>query len=214
MAVARDAEHFIEHRRKSLAASRPRDAPVNLALERKHMLIALRQIPVADLQALAISGEPTFVARTAIAGALPPGFVAKRAIEHLAQGKAELWCNTFYIVRVADNCIVGSCGFKDSPTNGRVEIGYGVSASCRGQGVATAAVSELLHLAFASGQATEVLAEVSPENLPSTRVVQRLRFENLGESINTEGELVVQWLARMRPDSSSGVVTLLLSRTV
>jgi [ribosomal protein S5]-alanine N-acetyltransferase len=166
------------------------------------MLIALQQIPVADLQALAVSGEPTLVARAVVAGALPPDFVAKRAIEHIAQGKAELWCNTFYIVRVADSCIVGSCGFKDSPTNGRVEIGYGVSASCRRQGVATAAVSELLHLAFASGQATEVLAEVSPENAPSTRLVQRLQFESLGERINTEGELVVQWLARVRPNPS------------
>jgi [ribosomal protein S5]-alanine N-acetyltransferase len=167
-----------------------------------HVLIALQQIPVADLLLLARSCEPEFVAYRAIAGALPPDFVAKRAIDHLALGKAELWCNTFYIVRAADNRIVGSCGFKDSPVNGRVEIGYGVSPSCRGQGVATAAVRELLHLAFTSGQATEVLAEVSPPNRASTRVVQKLSFAHLGERINAEGELVVQWLARMRPSPS------------
>ncbi|MFS8087341.1 MAG: GNAT family N-acetyltransferase, partial [Acidobacteriota bacterium] len=166
------------------------------------MDIALQQIPIADLHVLAKSGEPEFVARVALEGALPPDFVARRAIEHLAQGKQALWCNNFYIVGTADDRIVGSCGFKDSPSNGRVEIGYGVATSCRGQGIATAAVRELLCLASASGHATEVLAEVSPENTPSIRVVRRLGFKKIGERINAENELVLQWLARPQQDHS------------
>lgn len=160
------------------------------------MIVELQQISLSDLHVLADSRVPDELLPKAFEGALPPPFVAQRALARLDQGHAPLWCNKFYILRKADGAVVGSCGFKGAPVDGQVEIGYGVSPACQRQGVATAAVAQLLKLAFGSAEVTEVLAQVSPENVASTRVVQKLNFV-AGESKRDEkGELLVRWVAR------------------
>ncbi|MFZ6756727.1 GNAT family N-acetyltransferase [Undibacterium sp. Ji50W] len=126
--------------------------------------------------------------------ALPPAFVAARALSQIDVGAPAYWCSTFYIVSIEDRLIVGSCGFKSPPQNGRVEIGYGISPECRRQGAASAAVRSLLQLAFAGG-ATSILATVSPNNLASTRVVQKLGFESNGNAVDDQQELLTHWLA-------------------
>jgi [ribosomal protein S5]-alanine N-acetyltransferase len=59
---------------------------------------------------------------------LPPSFVAERAIQMLKAGVPERWARPFYMLRCFDQVILGSCGFKHAPANGRVELGYGVFA--------------------------------------------------------------------------------------
>ena len=59
------------------------------------------------------------------------------------------------------------------------------------------AVQWLLCKAFDAG-AEEVLAEVSPDNQASVRVVEKAGFEAIGSRIDDEGESVVQWLSRAR----------------
>jgi RimJ/RimL family protein N-acetyltransferase len=160
-----------------------------------NMTFSLLQLSREELLDLANSRIPVALTSRVEAGALPPAFVAARSLEHLSKGKSQFWCNTFLVVRDADSRIVGGCGFKNEPKDGRVEIGYGVSPNSRGRGVATAAVKMLLGLAFAGG-ATEVLAEVSPENLASAKVVQKLGFSNTGSRVNEDNETVVQWVAK------------------
>lgn len=160
------------------------------------MGITLQSISIADLHVLAESGLPDSTAGRTEEGALPPPHVAKRSLGQLREGKDEFWCCTFYIVRDADRFVVGSCGFKDAPSDGRVEIGYGVSPACRNQGVATHAVRDLLRLAFATDAVTEVLAQVNPTNTSSTRVVEKIGFVKTGTKADEEGELLVQWVIR------------------
>lgn len=160
------------------------------------MTVTLQPLTVAELHILADSGTPESVASRAAEGALPPPFVAARSLAQLAEGKPLAWCSTFFIVRNADRRIVGGCGFKDAPNGGRVEIGYGVSPDCRNQGIATAAVSELLRLAFASDEVEEVLAQVALTNVASIRVVQKLGFSDHGMKVDKNDELVVQWTLR------------------
>ena len=128
-------------------------------------------------------------------GALPPDFVAARALDLLAEGHARIWCCSYLIVRDQDQRIVGSCGFKNAPKSGRVEIGYGVSSAAQGQGAATAAVHLLLKAAFEAG-AQEVLAEILPENFASRRVVQKAGFTETGSRYDEDNEYVIQWVAR------------------
>jgi ribosomal-protein-alanine N-acetyltransferase len=156
-----------------------------------YTLVQLSREQMIDL---ADSRGPAGVASGMEAGALPPSFVPKRSLAQMAEGKSEYWCGTFLIIRNADQCVVGACGFKNEPQAGRVEIGYGVSPACRRQGAATEAVDALLKLAFAGG-ATEVLAEVSPDNLASTKVVRKLGFTEIGSRVDEEGETVVLWVA-------------------
>jgi len=163
------------------------------------MSVTLQSIPRAELQVLADSGRPDSVTTRMADGALPPAFVAQRSLTQLREGKEEYWCSTFYIVRDSDNCVIGGCGFKDVPSGGRIEIGYGVSPACRNQGVATHAVRELLRLAFATGDVSEVLAKISPMNASSTRVVQKLEFVKGEVTTDEDGELLVQWVMRKPP---------------
>ena len=113
----------------------------------------------------------------------------------LAEGQIEQWCSTYLMVQHPQNLVVGACGFKGHPVQGRVEIGYGVSPSLRGQGHASAAVEALLAIAFSSGRANEVLAQVGTKNPASTRVVAKLGFIASGTRVDDE-EILVQWVAK------------------
>ncbi len=159
-------------------------------------MIALQQIPLHDLRELAAARIPVAQQARAIVDALPPPFVAARALRHIESGKAEDWCATFYVVRTADDKIVGSCGFKDEPVAGRVEIGYGIAPPCQGQGVATAAVKQLLQHAFEQG-ANQAMAEILPDNIASTRVVEKLNFRRVGTRIDEAGDWVVEWVIQL-----------------
>ena len=160
------------------------------------MTIYLQTLSRADLHALAASGIPVSLRGAVVDGALPPAFVATRSLEQLNAGADPYWCSTFLIVRESDQAIVGACGFKNEPAGSCVEIGYGVAPACRKQGIATAAVSAMLRVAFGSSEIDAVLAQVNPDNTGSTRVVSTLGFGAHGTVIDEDGEPLVQWLMR------------------
>lgn len=159
------------------------------------MTFSLRPLSKEELEALAASQVPASLEAGLEQDALPPSFVAGRALELAAEGHPFPWSTTFLIVNKEDSRIVGGCGFKTSPKHGRVEVGYGVAPRAHGRGAATAALQQLVRIAFAAG-ATEVLAEVTPDNQASTRVVQKAGFENVGSGFDKENEYVVRWLLR------------------
>ena len=165
------------------------------------MNFSLLQLSSADLEAIANSRIPERLESVAEPDSMPPAFVAARALALGEAGHPAPWSTTFLIVSAAESRIVGSCGFKTAPTDGRVEIGYGVSSRCRGKGAATAALNLLVLKAFESG-ATEVLAEVAPTNLPSTRVVQKAGFVAIGARVDHESEYLIQWAIRSGGDAS------------
>ncbi len=154
----------------------------------------LRQLTLDAATDLAALRVPDALADQAEARAMAPPYVAARSLRQIAEGQSAAWCLGFVIVRHADQRIVGACGFKHEPAQGRVEIGYSVAPACQRQGAASAAVRQLLALAHAGG-VTEVLAEVSPANAASTAVVRKLGFAHIGTRVDEDGETVVQWLA-------------------
>jgi len=164
------------------------------------MAVTLQRIPRPELDVLASFGVPERLANSVAAGALPPAFIAQRAMRQQDAGMPELWCSTFYIVRNGDGVVVGSCGFKDAPTCGQIEIGYGVAPTCRNLGIATEAVRELCRLAFANAEIRAVLAQVSAANVSSSRVVEKLAFEKGETKVDLNGESLVQWVSRRGHD--------------
>ena len=159
------------------------------------MTFSLLQLSKTALEALAASRVPEGLETRIEQDSLPPAFVAARSLELAAAGQPAPWSTTFLIVNNEDTRIVGGCGFKTAPLNGRVEVGYGVAPAAQGQGAATAALHLLLQRAFEAG-AIEVLAEVEPINHASIRVVQKAGFKNVGSRVNNENEYVVQWAKR------------------
>ena len=159
------------------------------------MTFSLLQLSKIELEALAASRVPEGLEVRAEPDSMPPAFVASRSLEFAAAGHPAPWSTTFLIVNNEDTRIVGGCGFKTVPMNGRVEVGYGVSAAGQGRGAATAALNLLVRSAFEAG-ATEVLAEVAPTNHASTRVVQKAGFVQVGDRVDNENEYVIQWAKR------------------
>lgn len=153
------------------------------------MHITLARVGQDDLHSLALNQTPAGI--NALAGALPPAFVAARALGQLAAGKPAHWCSTFYVVDGAGN-VVGGCGFKDAPEGGEVEIGYAIAPACRQGGIGTSAVQQLLTIAATSAVHT-VVADIDPANLPSTRLVQKLGFTATGKFTDANGDELVRW---------------------
>ena len=166
------------------ANSRPRD-----------LRFTLVPLSTQQLEILAESREPEELQFRSEPGAMPPSFVAARSLRLAAEGNSSPWTSSFLILRSEDAMFVGACGFKSAPSAGRVEVGYGVSPASQGNGAATAALNKLSVLAFEAG-ASEVLAEVLPDNMASTRVVQKAGFVQVGTRADEQGEYVIQWLRR------------------
>lgn len=150
--------------------------------------LSLRALALGELADLAASRVPAGMEGRVQPGALPPAFVAQRALDRIGQGASEFWCATFLIVR-GDGEIVGGCGFKGEPADGRVEIAYGIAPAHRRQGAAAAAVQALLDLAFANG-VRKVFAEILPENAASIAVVRKLGFRFDGTRVDEDGDVV------------------------
>jgi RimJ/RimL family protein N-acetyltransferase len=159
------------------------------------MTFSLLELSNPALESLAASRVPEGLEDRADPESMPPPFVASRSLAIAAAGHPAPWATTFLIVNDEDKQIIGGCGFKTIPLNGRVEVGYGVSPARQGNGAATAALKLLLHKAFEAG-ATEVLAEVTPTNLASTRVVKKLGFVQIGDRVDNDNEQVIQWVKR------------------
>jgi RimJ/RimL family protein N-acetyltransferase len=159
------------------------------------MTFSLLQLTTPELEALAASRVPQGLADRLEQDSLPPAFVAARALELRAKGQPEPWSTTFLIVDDDNDKIVGGCGFKTAPEEGRVEVGYGVSPAARGRGAATAALKMLLDKAFEAG-AQAVVAEVAPTNHASIRVVRKAGFLQTGLRVDEAGEHVVRWTRR------------------
>ena len=157
--------------------------------------LELRLIDLPNLRRLAASEPVELDGLHAVDDALPPARVAVHALAAFDSGTPAEWCMPFLMV--SGNAVLGSCRFRAAPEEGRVEIGYGVAASQRGRGVATRAVERMLELATASGQVTEVVAHILPENVASSKVVSRLGFSKGELRADHDGEIVVVWSYRV-----------------
>ena len=81
------------------------------------------------------------------------------------------------ITRRSDGAVVGDCGWRGGPDiNGDVEIGYGLAAPSRRQGIATEAIGALVAWIAEQPGVRRVVAEVLADNVPSRRLLERLGF--------------------------------------
>ena len=109
-----------------------------------------------------------------------------------ATKSADPWRHGYSMVHRETGCAVGSCAFKGPPTEGVVEIAYGVNTEHQGNGYATEAAAALTNFAFAENVPT-VRAHTLPEPNASTRVLTKCGFRHLGEVIDPEDGLVWRW---------------------
>lgn len=96
-------------------------------------------------------------------------------------------------VAVLSDKLVGTCGFKSAPLNGRVEIAYFTFPGYEGKGVATQMARQLLSIARDARSDLIVAAQTLPERNASHRVLEKLGFVCAGSLQHPEDGVVLEW---------------------
>jgi len=85
---------------------------------------------------------------------------------------------------------VGLCSITRQPSQGEVDIGYGIAPKFHGRGIATRAVAEIVRWARSDPRVVRLTAQTSIHNVASQRVLQRNGFAVVGTKTDAEdGEL-------------------------
>ena len=92
-----------------------------------------------------------------------------------------------------ENLLIGNCGYKGSPKDGTVEIGYEVIPSYRGIGLATEIAALLVDNAFNSPDVERVIAHSLPEENASCKVLRKCGFEFVEEVEDPEDGKIWKW---------------------
>ncbi|MCP2204147.1 Protein N-acetyltransferase, RimJ/RimL family [Lentzea flava] len=95
------------------------------------------------------------------------------------------WLSPFghrLIIERATSEVVGSLGLFWPPSDGRVEIGYGVVASRQGRGYASEAAAALASYALSLEDVHTVHASVERTNPASARVLEKAGFSHSGST--------------------------------
>jgi RimJ/RimL family protein N-acetyltransferase len=145
------------------------------------------------LEALA-SGDEVFEQRFGIA--VEPGWVGfpEALPSALAAARREPgtpW-GTHLFFDSTDGALVGFGGFKGEPRRGVVEIGYAVSPSRQGRGIATAVVGVLASRAAAAGVVAVTAHTLATEN-PSTAVLRKNGFVRTAAIADPVLEQIWRW---------------------
>lgn len=129
----------------------------------------------------------------------------RRNEEFVRSTEAPADWGAFLAVDRGTRSAVGTCAFKGGPDlEGAVEIAYLTFPSCRGHGYATAMAGALTHKAVASGKVLRVVAHTLPEANPSTRVLEKTRFEKTGLVHDPEDGDVWRWERPVGGDPTRG----------
>ncbi len=151
--------------------------------------VTLRVISAAEIDALIAHEIPAKSGLTVppdgVDDAVVLGIVRDLTSRAAARGTRATWAI------VAMDEIVGLCSYVREAIDREVEIGYGIAASRRGRGFATAAVAALIPIARADGFVA-LVAQTAVANPASARVLEKNGFIETGGRVDPEdGELVL-----------------------
>ncbi|GJL92407.1 GNAT family N-acetyltransferase [Hyphococcus sp.] len=139
----------------------------------------LRAIVETDAPAFAELCNDELLARNT--ARIPHPFSLDDAKKFVTYASAAFASGAEYPFAVCDgDDIIACAGVKCS--GGDFELGYWVSASARGRGVATEAASAVVQFAFDRLGAQMILAGHYTDNPASGRVLQKLGFKSTGET--------------------------------
>lgn len=161
----------------------------------------LELVPVTLDVVLAVVGKDKARAEALIDAAFPADWpnddliarafpVALDAIR--AAPDERLWGDTLLIAREGPRRVVGSVIFHGHPADGVAEVGYGVDAESRGQGLATEGARACVEWALAQPGLRAVQATTFAWHAASLGVIRNLGMRHVGaRDHDTLGELMV-----------------------
>ncbi|MFK4600518.1 GNAT family N-acetyltransferase [Streptomyces pristinaespiralis] len=89
------------------------------------------------------------------------------------------------IIERASGVVVGSIGLFWPPSNGSIEVGYGIVASRRGRGYAPEATRAIIEFALTAPGVNAVCADVELSNPASVRVLEKAGLHRWSEDTTT-----------------------------
>ena len=109
-----------------------------------------------------------------------------------AQASDAGW-NLWFCIRREPRELIGNAGFKGSPKDGLVEIGYSMLEMHQRQGYAPEAVRGLLSWAFQNPEVQGVVADTLPGLTPSIRVMEKSGFAFVGDGPVEDGMRTIRY---------------------
>jgi RimJ/RimL family protein N-acetyltransferase len=145
-------------------------------------VVSLRPWRPADAETKAAWGRDAAIVRWS---GVPAGFTAAAALAWAAQTEQDRRAGRSLALAIADAStdeVLGSCDIRrpDPADPALGEIGYLLSESARGRGVATRAMRLLVAWSFEALGMARVQALVHPDNPSSAAVLDRLGFRREG----------------------------------
>lgn len=122
-------------------------------------------------------------------GDAPFRFVLARLSDH--PGETHWW--TWLPILKDQNMLIGNCGYKGTPKDGMVEIGYDVVSSLRGIGLATEIAAVLIDHAFSFPEVEYVQAHTLAEENASCGVLKKCGFKKVAEINDPDDGDIWQW---------------------
>ena len=112
--------------------------------------------------------------------------VSRKWLARIDSPIVDQWTLGYTLIRSEDGASVGQCGFKSPPSDGIVEIAYGVASEFEGRGYATEAARALVCIALDSDNVRTVIAHTLEPTNASSRVLQKAGFCSVGQVIDPE----------------------------
>jgi len=105
---------------------------------------------------------------------------AEKKVQEMIDLEAEKGFTLWAVVERETDELVGVCGFRASPAERALEIGFAFRKASWGRGYAREAATACLRWAEETLGMRRALASVRPENVPSRRVLDSLGFADTG----------------------------------
>jgi RimJ/RimL family protein N-acetyltransferase/cytochrome c553 len=146
---------------------------------------------------LGVAAEAGWPGSQEAQAALGPGY------QHLRREPSLQPWWIYLLVHRADQQLIGLGGFKGRPDEqGTVEIGYSLTESYRGRGLATEAAQALVRFAFSQPSVRRVTALTQPARNASCRVLEKTGLQYQGPVLDPNWGEVWHWAA-LRPAATS-----------
>jgi RimJ/RimL family protein N-acetyltransferase len=92
-----------------------------------------------------------------------------------------------------ENQLVGTCGFKSGPRDGKVEIAYFTFPQFEERGIASAMAAQLVDISLKEAPGILVTAQTLAERNASHRILEKLGFQHCNTIDHPEDGLIWEW---------------------
>ena len=99
----------------------------------------------------------------------------------VAEDSGRLGYGPWLIVAQPEHSVVGSAGFTGTPSNGAIELGFGIHPDFRNRGYAAEAARALVDWGLAQPSVERIVARCDPGNAQSIRVLKKIGMINVDE---------------------------------